>query len=272
MRGLRACSLTLNPPRDDAKVNIMRRLTLLIALAATAGLGSCTDATGPGSRGVAGTAQQDWHLSADRTGDGVGDSELRILEHSPSALLLETYKASFKACRNKSQTLQIRYAYAGSNGEGDDDDDGEGDDDDDGEGDDDDESSEASSDLFLELTVPKKSLYRRPNGEPFGKKDCVKITVEVDPTLLVAHFKPAGLVFSGSRPARLRMWYAEANPDLNGDGVVDYDDEQTRDRSLGIWRLPLLDEPWHQIGAVHYRDAYRFEAELYEFSHYAVAH
>ena len=230
----------------------MRRLTLLIALAAMAGLSSCTDATGPGSRGATGTAQQTWQVLADRTGDGHGDSELHVLEHSTSAPPLERYRASFMACRGRSQALRIRYAVPRR----------------------DRKAVRAPDDhLFLELAVPRGSLDRRPDGRRFLKTDCVKISVEVDPTHLVAHLKPGGLEFNRNRPAQLRMWYADANPDFNGDGVVDRHDAEVRDHSLGIWRLPHSDdEPWHQIGAVHYRDAHRFEAELYEFSHYAVAH
>lgn len=232
----------------------MRRFSLLIALAALAALGSCRDATGPelGHSEAAGTAPWAWHMLADRTGDGVGDSRLNILRQSPSAPPLETYRTSFEACRNSSRTLRIRYQRLRSGQY--------------------DERRRARTDAFLELTVPRGSLSRWPDGSRFRWSDCVTITVAVDPHHMVASFEPAGLKFSGSNPTQLRLWYAEANPDYNGDGVVDRRDQEIEDHALSIWRLSHSSEPWQKIGAVQYRDAKRFEAELYEFSHYAVAH
>jgi hypothetical protein len=94
----------------------------------------------------------------------------------------------------------------------------------------------------------------------------------VDPLHFLVSLQPDGLVFDPANPAQLRIWYAEANPDFNGDGVVDHKDDEILDKGLGLWRLPREDELWHRIGAVQFHDAKRFEAELYGFSHYAVAH
>ena len=223
----------------------MRRSTLLIGLAATAVIAACTDPMEPQTgRQPPDLAPWVWHLSADRTGDGAADSELHIVEVSASAPPLETYEASFWACGWRSQTLLIHYASA----------------------------TDAGSDVFLELTIPRGSIRRWPSGRRFRWYRCVEIDVKIDPSHMVAQFSPGGLKFSSYRPARLRMWYTEANFDLNGDGVVDVEDESIRDSELGIWRLPHENGVWQKVGSVHVKDAKRFDAKLYQFSQYGVAY
>ena len=236
----------------------MRKTLLLIAFTATAVLSSCRDAMEPDLGPSAGPIPSAWHLSADRTGDGHADSELHILEQSLSAPPLETYDTYFRVCRNKARTFRIRYAvleldpfYAMADRE---------------------RRGSETTDVFLELHIPRGSLERWPDGRPFGSSECVWVRVMVDRKGMVAEFSPAGIKFDTERPAQLRVWYKNANPDVNGDGVVDHRDQEIFDHEIGLWRLPHSDEPWYQIGAVHYRDAYRLEAELWQFSHYAVAH
>ncbi len=169
---------------------------------------------------------------------GLQDPPIRFLHLASTAPPLETYEASFRACRNKSQTLRI----GGKDSE------------------------------YLRLEVPKKALFRWPDGRPFTDGECVRITVTADPYRLLAEFHPAGLLFNPKHPARLRMYYSTADLDLNGDGVVDDRDEEIVEDKLGIWRLPHGDGHWHRIEAEHEWDEKRFDARLESFSHYAIAH
>jgi hypothetical protein len=224
----------------------MRRSTLLIGLAAIIVIAACTDPLAPDvGREPPDLAPWVWHLSADRTGDGAADSELHIVEVSASAPPLVTYEASFWACGWRSQNLLFHYSSAPSDG---------------------------GSRVFLELTIPQKSITRWPSGRHFRWYHCVEIGVKIDPNHLVAQFEPSGLKFSQELPAQLRISYREANFDLNGDGVVDVKDEQIRDRELGLWRLPHENGVWQRIGSVHVKDAKRFDAKLYQFSQYGVAY
>ena len=215
----------------------MFRLKPLVLCGACAAYIACAEATGP---------------VASEEHAGLQDPPIHFLRLASTAPPLETYEASFLACRNESQTLRIRHRGADERGRfrrrG-------------GEG------SE-----YLKLKVPKKALFRWPDGRPFTDGECVRITVTVDPSRLLAEFHPAGLLFNPKHPARLRMYYSTADLDLNGDGVVDDRDEEIVEDKLGIWRLPHGDGHWHRIEAEHEWDEKRFDARLESFSHYAIAH
>ncbi len=224
----------------------MRRLSLLISMAGLAALVACTDATGPDPGFQAQDGMAPWirHLNADRDGDGYADSQLNILAMADNAPRLETYQTTFKACKSKSQKLQIGYLPR----------------------------PDVATGLFLELEVPKYSLYRWPSGRRFASWECVWITATIDPDNMVVKLEPEGLKFRWSKPAKLRMWYTYANLDLNGDGVVDYRDEEIVGEDLALWRLPHDGGAWKKIRSVHVESAMQFTASLTQFSHYAVAH
>ena len=224
----------------------MRRSNLLISMAGLAAFVACMDATGPdpGFQALDGVAPWVRHLNADKDGDGYGDSQLNILAVADDSPRLETYRTTFKACKNKSQKLRIGYLP----------------------------KPDVVTGLFLELEIPKYSLYRWPSGRWFGSRECVWITATIDHDNMVVKFEPEGLRFRSSRPAKLRMWYTYANLDLNGDGVVDHRDEEIIDGDLALWRLPHDGGAWVKIGSVHFESAMQFKASLTRFSHYAVAH
>jgi len=218
----------------------MRRSNLLISVAGLAAFVACIDATGPdpGAQALDGLAPWVRHLN---TEDG---SQLNILAMADDSPRLEKYQATFKACKSKSQTLQIGYLP----------------------------KPDVVAGLFLELEVPRYSLHRWPNGAYIASWQCVWITATIDPDNMVVKFEPEGLQFRSSRPATLRMWYTYANLDLNGDGVVDHEDEDIIDEDLALWRLPHDGGAWEKIGSVHYESAMQLKASLTRFSHYAVAH
>ena len=224
----------------------MRRSRLLISMAGLAAFIACMDATGPdpGLQALDGMAPWVRHLNADKDGDGYGDSELNILAMADDSPRLVTYRKTFKACKSKSQKLQIGYLA----------------------------KPDVVTGLFLELEIPKYSLSRMPNGRRIASWECVWITATIDPDNMVVKFEPEGLRFRSSKPAKLRMWYTYANLDLNGDGVVDHKDEEIIDEDLALWRLPYDGGAWVKIGSVHAENAMQFTARLTRFSHYAVAH
>ncbi len=222
----------------------MLRRILPAALIACTMLVACTDSTGPeASRiGVERVAPQ----------FGVEGSGILILYHSASAPALETYEATFRACRHESQSLVILYqqgdrAPRRPRKE-------------EGRVELDDTETEGTR-AFLQLDIPKGALLRRPDGRLFGKKDCVQIAVTVDPTYLVAKFEPHGLQFSSRNPARLNIWYGEADPDL-----------LVQESDLAIWRMPHGGESWSEQPVGRFQGEKRLQTQLRQFSHYAVAH
>ncbi len=201
----------------------MFRLKPLVLFGVCAAYIACAETTGP---------------VASEEHAGLQDPSIRFLRLASTAPPLETYEASFRACRNKSQTLRI----GGKDSE------------------------------YLRLEVPKKALFRWPDGRRFKDKECVRITVTADPSRLLAEFQPAGLLFNPKHPARLRMYYSTADLDLNGDGVVDDRDEEIAEKELGIWRLAHGDGHWHRIEAELDWSEEWLDAELESFSHYAIAY
>ncbi len=218
----------------------MRRSRLLISMAGLAAFVACMDATGPdpGYQALDGMAPWVTHLNAS------GGTQLHILAMADNSPRLETYNTTFRACKSKSQKLQIGYLP----------------------------KPDVVTGLFLELEVPKYSLYKWPSGRRFASWECVYITATIDPGNMVVKFEPEGLKFRSSNPAKLRMWYTFADLDLNGDGVVDGEDEEIIGEDLALWRLPDDGGAWEKIGSVHYESAMQFKANLTQFSHYAVAH
>ncbi len=218
----------------------MRRSKLLIGMAGLAAFVACMDATGPdpGSEALDGLAPWVRHLNAS------GGSQLNILAMADDSPRLETYQTTFKACKYKSQKLQIGYLP----------------------------KPDVVTGLFLELEIPKYSLYRWPSGRRFASWECVWITATIDRDNMVVKFEPEGLRFRSSKPAKLRMWYTYADLDLNGDGVVDHEDEDIIGEDLALWRLPHDGGAWVKIGSAHYEGSMQFKASLTQFSHYAVAH
>ncbi len=222
----------------------MLRRILPAALIACTMLVACTDSTGPeASRiGVERVAPQ----------FGVEESGIHILYRSASAPPLETYEATFRACRHKSQSLVILYQQEdrASRRLGDEE----------GRVELDDAEAEGTR-AFLQLDIPKGALLRRPDGRRFGKRDCIQIAVTVDPVYLVAEVEPHGLQFSSKNPARLNIWYGEADPDL-----------LVPESKLAIWRLPHDGGSWSEQPVRHFQGEKRLQTQLRQFSHYAVAH
>jgi len=173
----------------------------------------------------------------------VGANQLTILRQAATAPPLEAYSASFWAVKGTSSTLEIDYAPTEPNGTGED---------------------------FFRLDVPSNALFIGPDGELLQQGDSVLISVTIDPILLLVRFEPSGLRFDPSDPARLRIDYAEADDDLNGDGRVDGLDEQIKDLRLALWRQSQTGAVWERLGSAHLKSLEEFEADLTRFSNYAL--
>lgn len=122
---------------------------------------------------------------------------------------------------------------------------------------------------FLDLKISGDATLILSDGTPVA--DSVLIRVTADPKRLLIQLTPSGLQFGTENPAELRVEYAEADDDLNGDGVVDEKDDTIKDVELSLWRQEQPGAPWVKIGSLHVKDLERFEANLSGFSGYAVA-
>jgi len=83
-------------------------------------------------------------------------------------------------------------------------------------------------------------------------------------------FQPSGVLFSKSSPAQLAIWYLNATPDLNGDGVVDALDEALKEQ-LAIWYRGTKADAWRQVWSKNDTTQELVTAALYHFSQYAVS-
>ena len=136
----------------------------------------------------------------------------------------------------------------------------------------DDERPDEPGERYLELRVDAEALAARPDGSPIADGDSVLITVRVvDPARLLFEFEPAGLTFSPSRPAELRIHYNHADDDLDEDGDVDLEDEAL-ELTIGIWRQENDGDPFERLGSLLIDSAEEVEAELQGFSRYALAY
>ncbi|MDH5642823.1 MAG: hypothetical protein OEY63_01380 [Gemmatimonadota bacterium] len=157
---------------------------------------------------------------------------------APQAGGLETYSDSFWAIKGKETSLEIEYA----NGED-----------------------------FLDFEVGKESLWRRPDGSEIEWGDSILITVTVDSVLLLVELQPSGLMFNPYRPAELEISYAAADPDFNGDGVVDWKDAEIERNRLAMWMQQEETDPWHVQRSEQDIEDRTFTGWLLHFSNYAVS-
>jgi hypothetical protein len=125
---------------------------------------------------------------------------------------------------------------------------------------------------YLRLRVDAEALLAYPDGTPFAGDDSVLITVRVvDPARLLFEFEPAGLTFSPSRPAELKIHYDEADDDLDEDGDIDLEDDAL-ELTLAIWRQENDGDPFVRLGSLLLDDVEEIDAELEGFSRYALAY
>lgn len=162
-------------------------------------LAGCQDATGP-SDGA--------HALADAAAyTPSAGPDAHYLRQSPTAPALETYEVSFWARQGEASTVTVNYLPTGD---------------------------ESVGQPFLRFEIPRNGLSTDPNGKRITPRDSVLVTLTIDPVNFAVDFQPSGLRFGRGRPARLTFWYENADPDLNGDGVVDAADAACLEQ-ITVW-------------------------------------
>jgi len=192
----------------------------------------CSDQTGPSSSAVQRS------LAAVLPPPGA-----HILQQSPTAPRLATYQVSFWAKRGVQKTIFLNYRRA---------------------------PGQWFPDPFLRFKIPINGLVAGADGVPLARGDSVRITLTIDTVLFNVDFQPSGVLFSRSSPAQLAIWYQNANPDLNGDGVVDAVDE-TLKQQLAIWYRGSKVGAWKQLWSKNDTTQELVTAALEHFSQYAVS-
>lgn len=126
-----------------------------------------------------------------------------------------------------------------------------------------------AGDECLRFKIPGNGLYKKPDGSRFQKGDSVLISVRVvDLQHFNFEFQPSGLQFDPDHPAELRISFRWADPDLNGDGVVD---DRDRNFSFGIWKQEAEGLPWMRITSQRDSDLQEVRADILGFTKYAMA-
>jgi len=125
---------------------------------------------------------------------------------------------------------------------------------------------------LVRLDLGPNSLLTHPDGTPVAAGDSVLITMEVvDQDRGIVWFQPAGLRFSSSEPARMTFGYGETDDDVNGDGLVD-DDDEALEAAFAIWRQQSETEPFTELPSQVNQAAERVAADIDGFTRYAVAY
>ncbi len=165
-----------------------------------------------------------------------------ILQQSPAAPRLQTYQVSFWAKRGTQTTVFVNYRRR---------------------------PGQWLPDPFLRFRIPINGLVAGGGGVPLDRGDSVRITLTIDTVSFNVDFQPSGVLFSLSSPAQLAIWYQDASPDLNGDGVVDATDQALKDQ-LAIWYRGSRTQAWRQVWSKNDPSQEVVTAALYHFSQYAV--
>ena len=205
------------------------RLKAPIALALLAA--ACTDSTGPRPPAVEAPLAQ-----------AVATKSLPMARQAKTAPALATYQVSFWAYVGRASAVNVSYLPA---------------------------RGQTVGDPFLRFAVPKGGLIAGANGAVLKSGDSILITVTIDPVYFLVDFQPSGAVFSKTSPAVLGFSYARANPDLNGDGVVNAVDASLK-QQLAIWYGDKM-YGWSKEPSVNDATKQIVGSYIYHFSQYAVA-
>lgn len=133
-------------------------------------------------------------------------------------------------------------------------------------------AGETDSSKFLRFRVRKKSLCNYVDGTPIANGDSVLITITVtDQDKQIVNFQPAGLRFCKGRPAKLNLWYLEADHDFDQDGDIDGADA-IYETNLRIWRQEGVGQPWIRMTTTLTVSLDETEADIKGFTNYVVAY
>ncbi len=132
------------------------------------------------------------------------------------------------------------------------------------------ERFQGQGDPVLEFKLSSSSLLAYPDGTLIAPGDTVRITIDKDPQgRILFHFSPSGLSFNALSPASLTIWYTHANPDVNGDGVVNATDALL-EAEFGIYKQELLTDPWLSIPTINLTGSQTVQAAILGFTGFSV--
>jgi hypothetical protein len=191
-------------------------------------LAGCRDAAAPRSQS-----------DATRPLFSLGDTTISILRQAPTAPRLEAYQRSFWAYVSGPTSVTVNYLPA---------------------------AGQSIGQPFLQFAIPKNGLWFA-GGVQLKQGDSVNITLTIDTLTFDVRFEPSGVLFRNLLPANLTIWYQNANPDLNGDGMVNGQDKQLM-KQLGFWYHGVT---WSQVASSNDTTLQSVSAGLYHFSEYAMS-
>jgi hypothetical protein len=175
---------------------------------------------------------------------GVPNTQLHIIKESPTAPPLAASQASFWAKVGESRELRLGYKGL---------------------------TPTDTGQELLRFEVAGDALFRKPDGTPFQAGDSILITITiVDTTRFLFRFDPSGLAFNPAQPARLKVYYYQADHDFNGDGVIDSADTNI-EHQLDVWRSESVTAPWFPNGSVKFEQLEEIDANIQSFTEYAIA-
>lgn len=203
----------------------------LIPLALALLAAGCSDQVGPSSAAPA--------LNAQRVPRG----SIPILQQSATAPALATYQVAFWAHVGQSSLVTVRYQPT---------------------------AGQLVGDPFLRFEIPRTGLAAGARGVRLRRGDSVAMTLTIDPNSFLVDFQPSGVMFSANAPARLALWYGNANLDLNGNGVLDGNDRTLMDQ-LAIWYQLSPSGSWFKQVSRNDPTQTLVGTQLYHFSEYAVS-
>jgi len=207
-----------------------RRFPVLFALAVLAG--GCGDSLGPRPTAVQPPLAQ-----------SVASRSIPVLRQSKTAPALATYQVAVWAYVGRASTATVSYLPA---------------------------KGQTVGDPFLRFAIPRNGLVAGANGAALKSGDSILVTLTIDPSSFLVDFQPSGVMFSKTSPATLGFWYGRANPDLNGDGVVDSTDRALI-QQLSIWYQGAKTTGWSQQPSINDPTKQVVGSAVYHFSQYAVA-
>lgn len=207
-------------------------LTVLLGVAA------CRDVAGPL------TEQQpsipELSLLGGVLGQPTLSDEMHLLRQATNAPPLRTHQVSFWASRGRASTISVDYR--------------------------------ARKKPFLRLAIPRDGLVAGADGVLLNRGDSVLITVTIDPVNFLVDFQPSGVRFDPESPASLTIWYGYADPDLNGDGVVDIADAAAAQGLAFFWNNTAgTSQRWFKLSSKNDPTQPSVVTALYHFSEYAVS-
>ncbi len=205
---------------------------LAIVAALTVLAAACSDLVGP-RPGVSPPLAQ-----------SVANSSIPMLRQRRTAPPLATYQVTLWAYVGKASAATVNYLPA---------------------------KGQTVGDPFLRFNIPRNGLVAGANGAILKSGDSLLVTLTIDPVYFLVDFQPSGVLFSKTAPATLGFWYGRANPDLNGDGVVDAAD-QTLLEQLAIWYQGAKSTAWSRQASLNDLQKQLVGTALYHFSEYAVSY